>query len=70
MRSNHIFYLLLILSFLVSCNEEPLLKEINVPENISSGDLYSQADKYTITPIRHIQELLLFPKIEIKQILV
>lgn len=48
MRSNHIFCLLLILSFLVSCNEEPLLKEINVPENISSGDLYSQADKYTI----------------------
>ncbi len=48
MRSNQIFYLLLILSLLVSCNEEPLLKEINVPENITSGDFYSQADKYTI----------------------
>jgi len=48
MRSNHIFYLLLILSLLVSCNEQPLLKEINVPENISSGDFYSQTDKYTI----------------------
>ena len=47
MNLKHITCFLVLLSFLSSCKEEPLLKPLEVPMEIKSGDFFSQPDKYT-----------------------
>lgn len=48
MKLINTIFAFLFFSFLLSCKEEALIKKIDIPVEIKSGDLFSQEDIYTI----------------------
>jgi len=48
MKFESINYVIILLSLLVSCKEEPLMKKTDIPSEFKSGDFFIQADLYSV----------------------
>jgi hypothetical protein len=53
MNLKHIFYIIILISVFTSCEDDQLMKQIDIPSNVKSGDFFNQPDTYPVNELNY-----------------